>query len=137
MLVSCVLAELGRQAVNKPYVDRVHEGTADPRIFEILGYPGALISYSKSWYFDQYPDHEVFFNAQVFNEQGERIWGGDLDLTRSRDDLREVADLVGPIVVTTEWPYVLDGLPNGFTLVGGPEQPGSYNDIVVIEPSQR
>ena len=46
----------------------------------ILGFPGALISWSKSDYMDRNPNNIVIFNANVCTKEG-KIWFGDLDIT--------------------------------------------------------
>ena len=53
--------------------------------------PGRMISGSKSRYRDLYPDNEVYFNANVFVLGEGKIWHGDLDLTRDKDSLGEIA----------------------------------------------
>lgn len=87
---------------------------------EILGEPGFLLAASKSGYRDQHPDHDVYFNACVFDGRDLRprrrhhatqIWFGDLDLTLQAENLQELANRVGPIVVTSETPYRFKGLP--------------------------
>jgi hypothetical protein len=77
---------------------------------QLLGPTGRLISASKSSYSDQHPDHEVLFNACVFDAQAVEIWFGDLDLTLDAPRLQQLADLFGEIYVTPESPFRLDGL---------------------------
>jgi hypothetical protein len=78
---------------------------------EILGRHGRLISGSKSAYRRAYPDHEVLFNACVFDEEGTQIWFGDVDLTMESGKVQQLADHVGTVYLTPEWPYRFEGLP--------------------------
>ncbi len=61
---------------------------------EVLGHCGAMISGSKSFYRNQYPDNEVVFNANVCLASG-KVWHGDLDITKSEERLQELADRLG------------------------------------------
>jgi hypothetical protein len=90
------------------------------RIFEDAGFFfGRMISGSKSYYANKFPDHEVVFNARIydmemyekekngkikdfFEGQGIEIWYGDLDLTRDIEKLKEIANKIGTFVITTE-----------------------------------
>jgi|688.fasta_scaffold86144_3 hypothetical protein len=56
---------------------------------------GRLISGSKSGYRDLYPDNEVYFNANVFVLGEGKIWHGDLDITKDREILLEIAREIG------------------------------------------
>jgi hypothetical protein len=65
-------------------------------IFEQNGFRVArLLSYSKSIYRKTYPDNEAYFNANIFNEFGQKVWHGDLDLTLDEKNLRKIAKLMG------------------------------------------
>lgn len=57
--------------------------------------PGRMISGSKSRYMDLYPDHDVYFNANVFVLGEGKIWHGDLDITRDKESLEEIAREIG------------------------------------------
>lgn len=81
----------------------------------LLGGVSAIISMSSSHYRDQHPDHVALFNARVFNEAGDEVWSGDLDLTKKGADLQALADQIGPIAVTPEMPYCWEGLPDDFS----------------------
>lgn len=68
----------------------------------ILGYPGRMISNSKSGYKEKNPNNLVVFNANVCT-QNYKIWWGDLDLTKSASDLSNLsADLGEDIYVLYE-----------------------------------
>jgi hypothetical protein len=63
----------------------------------IIGPFGAMISWSKSTYVSEHPDHKVIFNSNVciFDESaqiGKCIWQGDLDVTLSKNKLQKLAD---------------------------------------------
>lgn len=62
----------------------------DELIVEKIGYKGMLLSMSKSGYRKNNPNSVVFFNANLCTEN-EKIWWGDLDLTKSREELLELA----------------------------------------------
>ena len=51
---------------------------------------GRLLSWSKSEYRNRFPDHEVYFNANIFSNNGKE-WYGDLDLTIDGPILQKVA----------------------------------------------
>lgn len=77
---------------------------------EILGYSGRLIDASKSCYMEDNPDHKVYFNACIFNEQGTQIWFGDIDFNLDESKLKALAERVGGIYVTPEQPFRWEGL---------------------------
>jgi hypothetical protein len=55
---------------------------------------GRMLSGSKSRYMDANPDHEVYFNANVFTRQG-KLWWGDLDITIDAEKLQNIAEAMG------------------------------------------
>ena len=55
-----------------------------------LGYPGHMISGSKSGYRKQYPDNFVVFNSNICTEAG-KVWFGDIDITLKREALCDLA----------------------------------------------
>jgi len=59
-------------------------------ISQTLGFPGRMISGSKSGYHKNYPNHLVIFNANVCTDKN-KIWYGDLDLTLDKDKLSSLA----------------------------------------------
>ena len=68
-------------------------------VTEILGMQGAMVSHSKSSYLEQNPDHLTIFNANVCIKEGfinksQKIWYGDLDVTKSKEKLQELAKLL-------------------------------------------
>lgn len=69
-------------------------------------YVGRMISYSKSGYRDKYPDHNVWFNANVFTLEDGKIWYGDLDLTLDESKLKEISNILGKKLYVL---YEMDG----------------------------
>jgi len=64
---------------------------------------GRMISGSKSLYREKYPDHEVYFNANIVIESAGKVWYGDIDLTLDTPKLQEVANVLGePLYVLYE-----------------------------------
>jgi len=55
-----------------------------------LGYPGRMISGSKSGYRDRHPDNFAIFNSNICTESG-KVWFGDIDLTLQKEALCELA----------------------------------------------
>lgn len=65
-------------------------------IFTKYNFPLArMISGSKSAYREKYPKNEIFFNANIFIENLGKIWYGDLDITKDKDDLNKIAAQIG------------------------------------------
>jgi hypothetical protein len=52
---------------------------------------GRMISASKTGYREKFPDHEVYFNANIFVLGEGKVWYGDLDINRDREALSEIA----------------------------------------------
>ena len=64
---------------------------------------GRMISWSKSEYRQNHPDHEVYFNANIFTLKEGKIWYGDLDLTADESKLTQIAkDLNTDIYILSE-----------------------------------
>jgi len=55
---------------------------------------GRLVAGSKSSYKNKYPDHEVYFNANIFTLSG-KIWWGDVDVTLDQEKLERIAEEMG------------------------------------------
>jgi hypothetical protein len=123
-----------------------------------LGQPGKMISSSKSGYRTENPTSLVLFNANVcflLEEDGpkilglfktrkikaEKVWHGDLDITKSRADLKNLAACTGNSIVVLhemdgrfnyekdpKWKnYVYRVDPDGSEIVGG-----DYMDLVIF-----
>jgi hypothetical protein len=79
--------------VNEELAERYAEA-----LCETLGYPGRMISYSKSDYVvERHPDHVAVFNANVCIAEG-KLWHGDLDLTLDEPKLAALAEQISEIV---------------------------------------
>ena len=62
-----------------------------------------MLAWSKSRYREEYPDHVVVFNANVFTESSGKVWHGDLDLTKDGDKLSFISKEIGePLYVLRE-----------------------------------
>lgn len=71
----------------------------DPRVAKIAGdlglHHGRRISPSKSGYRSLFPGNFVIFNATIADDDGHRLWAGDLDLTRDEEKLVAFAQALG------------------------------------------
>lgn len=66
------------------------------RVADVLGHPGALITWSWSRYRKDHPTHLAVRNSRVILEaSGEEAWWGDLDLTRRAQALSAAARAAG------------------------------------------
>lgn len=66
------------------------------QIFENEGLlHGRMISSSKSGYRNRFPENEVYFNANIFVLGEGKIWYGDIDVTKDRENLENVARELG------------------------------------------
>lgn len=93
-----------KKGEKEPILGRVTINMSDEAT-KILGFPGAMISASKSGYDRAHPDNTVYFNACIWNKEKEEIWFGDLDITENTDRLVALANKVGKIYVTPEQPW--------------------------------
>jgi hypothetical protein len=50
---------------------------------------GRIIAFSKSTYRDKYPDNEIYFNANIFVLGEVKIWYGDIDITKEKEQLEK------------------------------------------------
>ena len=80
-------------------MDKIETTTA------FLGMPGRMISNSKSGYKQNNPDNLVIFNANICTLNF-KIWWGDLDLTKSIEDLSDLAKILEEDIYVL---YELDG----------------------------
>jgi hypothetical protein len=72
------------------------EGKIRSLFIEKLGASGRIISMSKSGYRERNPKNAVIFNANVVMtlrglKEFEKVWYGDLDITKDEVALREIA----------------------------------------------
>jgi len=56
---------------------------------------GRIISFSKSEYREEFPDNEIYFNANIFVLGEGKIWYGDIDVTKEKEQLENVAREIG------------------------------------------
>ena len=56
---------------------------------------GRIISFSKSGYREEFPDNEVYFNSNIFVLEEGKIWYGDIDVTKEKEQLENVAREIG------------------------------------------
>jgi hypothetical protein len=59
---------------------------------------GRMISGSKSGYRDRFPENEVYFNANIFLLGEGKVWYGDLDITKDREELQKIAKTLGKTI---------------------------------------
>lgn len=109
-------------AVTKAVLDKNPDLTKLAR--EILGYPGDMISASKSGYGDMYPKHVAVFNSNVVTAKG-KVWYGDLDITLREDKLLELAQKSGETI------YVLYEMDARFE---NEEKPLLENAVYAVTP---
>jgi len=57
--------------------------------------PGRIVSGSKSFYYNKYPDNLIVFNGNIVTKKRGKIWYGDLDITFEFDQLKSIADELG------------------------------------------
>lgn len=72
---------------------------------QVLGWPGHIVSGSKSGYRENNPGNLVIFNSNVCTDEG-KIWWGDVDVTLSKDELQEIAIAEGKTIYVL---YEMDG----------------------------
>ena len=91
---------------------------------EVLGFPGAMISASKSGYGQKHPKNVAVFNSNVVTAKG-KIWYGDLDVTLSEQKLADLAKKIGETV------YVLREMDGRFETEG---KPRIENAVYAVSP---
>lgn len=84
------------------------------KLKEVLGYPGRMMSGSKSWYSSRFKFNVPIFNANVFTEQG-KVWYGDLDITLDEEKLIEAAKVLQQSL------YILYEMDGRFENEGNPK----------------
>lgn len=60
-------------------------------ITQKIGVAGRMISASKSGYRESFPDNLAIFNANICTKNEGKIWYGDIDLTKAKEDLSNIA----------------------------------------------
>lgn len=100
-------------------MDKIDEISDD--LQEILGPFGRLLWHSKMEYRDSHHNNRVYFNANIYDSSGLKLWYGDVDLDRCQaaainredgqlmlvaDQLQALVDRHGlDIFVTPEYPW--------------------------------
>ena len=54
-----------------------------------------LLSWSKSTYRNNHPDDLIMFNANILAESKGKIWYGDININLDKNDLQNIADILG------------------------------------------
>ena len=88
------------------YVGFVGSESPADTMQKVLGWPGRMISGSKSFYSAAHPKNVVVFNANLCTKTHGKIWYGDIDVTRDGEKLKEAAKLLGEDVYVL---YEMDG----------------------------
>lgn len=90
--------------------ENVYEPTKQERWTAIvetaLGRTGRMLSGSKSNYSASHPKSIVYFNGNIYDQEGVKLWYGDIDLRKDAAKLAQIAHLLGEsIYVTAESPF--------------------------------
>lgn len=92
-----------------------------------LGTEGRLLSASKSLYRRKYPNHKIFFNACLFDENFTQLWWGDIDFDLDDYSLQLLANyLKETIYITIEQNYRWSGLKKS--------QINNNEEVVIYKP---
>lgn len=75
-------------------------------LLEKLGWPGTMLSGSKSLYRERNPNNIVIFNSNIAIPSKGKVWYGDIDITKSLTTLKEISILLNePIYIFYEMAY--------------------------------
>jgi hypothetical protein len=96
-------------------------------LFEKLGYPGRLISGSKSGYRNAHLENLTIFNANICIDEG-KVWYGDIDVTKSKVGLQEIVDK------TNKTLYILFEMDGRFEYE---ERPILKNSAAIFRPGKK
>lgn len=103
--------------------------TLEQLIIKHLGFPGKMISMSKSTYREAHPNNIVYFNACIFNKDLKQIWWGDIDITKNKKKLQKIAEESKELFyVTPEHPFRSDFNKVDQKLIDTDESVIRYND---------
>lgn len=64
---------------------------------QLLGFPGRMISHSKSL-----GPATAVWNAQIVNAEGKAVWAGDIDIEKSREQILQLAKQLGMLYILPE-----------------------------------
>lgn len=79
-------------------------------MFMILGLkPNRIIAQDKNFYWEKFPDNEVYFDANIVSVKFGKIWQGDLDLTFDAHKIENIAKRINEdLYVLTEFDTKLE-----------------------------
>lgn len=97
----------------------------ETKVYAIMGWPGKMLSASKSMYDKKYPTHATFYNGNLFTND-KKIWFGDIDVTIEMPKLVEVAKVMKTFI------YVLREMDGRFE---SEENPDLTKAIFTIQPN--
>lgn len=97
----------------------------ETKVYAIMGWPGKMLSNSKSGYSEKYPTHATFYNGNLFTND-KKIWFGDIDVTIDLPKLIEVAKILKTFI------YVLKEMDGRFE---NEENPDITKAIFTIQPN--
>jgi len=100
--------------------------TVEQLINEKIGWAGRMISGSKSGYRVLHPNNFAIFNSNICTKNG-KIWWGDIDLTKSKQDLLDIAESAGEEI------YVLFEMDGRFE---NEDSPKLDKAVVIFYPGQ-
>jgi hypothetical protein len=100
--------------------------TVQQLINEKIGWAGRMISGSKSGYRMSNPNNLAVFNANICTKDA-KVWWGDIDLTKSKFDLLQIAEAIGEEV------YVLFEMDGRFENEASPKLDRA---IAIFYPNQ-
>lgn len=66
------------------------QGNLGELFMEHIGMHGRLLSGSKSGYLERNPNSIAYFNANIIDSRGQKVWFGDLDLVADYEDLAKI-----------------------------------------------
>lgn len=95
-------------------------------IADYLGTPGRMISGSKGLYIHTNPKNLVVFNSNIFDEDGNKLWYGDLDITLSERRLLQASGELNKKL------YVLHEMDGRFDKE---KTPALEKAVVIVYPS--
>lgn len=101
-------ASLLERAFRKLFGERTVEPTLETAeaVSRALGYPGTMMSGSKSGYGKAHPKNIAVFNGNLATKESGKIWYGDLDVTLGS---QKISDLAKEIQQDIYLLYEMDG----------------------------
>lgn len=62
---------------------------------ENLGNVGNIVGFSKSGYVERNPKNLVIFNSNLCTKEDGKVWFGDLDVTKKKEELIKISQTLG------------------------------------------